>query len=199
MEIMRFLCCVLVWCWCSLAWAQASNSPEDDVARSLFAAGKTAYEAGNYEDALRFFEDSHARSHRPQLLYNIGQAADRMRDDQKALAAFKAYLAALPDADNRSEVDNRIRALERTRNPSAAPTPRETAQATIAPTSDMPSEVMRRDEGDSITGKWWFWTAITGSVAVVVITAIALSSGDTIQGPVDANTGVTVMTLDGVP
>lgn len=175
------------------ALAQPSRaSADDEVARNLFQAGKTAYEAGNYEDALRYFEDAHARSHRPELLYNVGQAADRLRNDQRALTAFKAYLAALPDADNRAEVENRIRALERRHE---APTPRETAQAATTAPSATPLTAPSDDE--AITGKWWFWTAIGGGVAVVVIAVIAASSGDTRQGPVDGNTGVTVMTLGG--
>jgi len=178
----------------SPATAQQAASRDDELARNLFQAGKTAYESGNYEDALRYFEDAHARSHRPQLLYNIGQAADRLRNDQKALASFRAYLAALPDADNRAEVENRIRALERTRE---APTPTETAHAAMQ--TDViaaPAEATASDD-TPLTGKWWFWTAIGGGAAVVLITVIALSSGDTQQGPINSNTGVSVMTLSG--
>jgi tetratricopeptide (TPR) repeat protein len=178
----------------AVALAQATASSDDEVARNLFQAGKAAYESGNYEDALEFFEKAHARSHRPQLLFNVGQAADRLRDDQKALTAFRAYLAALPDAENREEVENRIRALERTRE---APTPTETAQAAMQ--TDViaaPAEATANDD-TPLTGRWWFWTAIGGGVAVAVITVIALSSGDTQQGPIDSNTGVSVMTLTG--
>ena len=48
----------------------------------------------------------------PELLYNVGQAADRLRMDHEALAAFRLYLKKLPDADNRREVENRVHALE---------------------------------------------------------------------------------------
>ena len=151
-------------------------------------------ERGDYDDALRFFEDAHARSHRPQLLYNIGQAADRLRNDQKALTAFKAYLAALPDAENREEVENRIRALERIRE---APTPTETAHAAMQ--TDViaaPAEATANDD-TPLTGRWWFWTAIGGGAVIAVIAVIAASSGDTQQGPIESNTGVSVMTLSG--
>lgn len=178
--------------------AQAPVSADDELARNLFQAGKTAYESGNYEDALRYFEDSHARSHRPQLLYNIGQAADRLRNDQKALASFKAYLVALPDAENRAEVESRIRALERTHNPYAAPTPTETAQAAMPTTSVATAPAAATASDDvPLTGKWWFWTAIGGGAVVAVIAVIALSSGDTQQGPIESDTGVSVMTLSG--
>jgi tetratricopeptide (TPR) repeat protein len=198
----------------SVGGAQVAPSADDEVARNLFQAGRAAYDAGNYDDALEFFEKSHARSLRPQLLYNIGQAADRLRDDQKALASFRAYLAAVPDAANRVEVENRIRALDRPRPSDAvvtpmspAPTPTETAQAatptppsapvpSAAPATSAPPAALATDD-TPITGQWWFWTAIGGGVAAVVITAVALSSGDTTQGPLESNTGVTVTALGG--
>lgn len=179
------------------AQEQATASADDEVARNLFQAGKAAYESGDYEGALEFFEKAHARSHRPQLLYNIGQAADRQRNDLKALAAFRAYLAAVPDAENRAEVENRIRALERTHNPYAAPTPSETAHASVqTDVSTAPVEATASDD-TPLTGQWWFWTAIGGGAVVAVIAVIALSSGDTTQGPLDSNTGVSAMTLTG--
>jgi hypothetical protein len=46
------------------------------------------------------------------MLYNVGQSADRLRMDREALEAFRLYLARLPNAKNRREVENRVRALE---------------------------------------------------------------------------------------
>ena len=187
----------------SIATAQVALTADDEIARNLFQAGRTAYDAGSYADALEFFEKAHARSLRPQLLYNIGQAADRLREDQKALTAFRAYLAAVPDAANRVEVENRIRALEHPRAPVAGPpgvtpvpTPAETAHAATPTQSSAPPAAIATDD-TPVTGQWWFWTAIGGGVAAVVITAIALSSGDTTQAPLESNTGVTVMALGG--
>jgi tetratricopeptide (TPR) repeat protein len=85
----------------------------DEMARGLFQAGRAAYNAGRYEEALGYFRQAYDRSPRPELLFNIGQSADRLRMDDLALDSFRRYLAELPRAENREQVQNRVRALER--------------------------------------------------------------------------------------
>lgn len=84
----------------------------DAEARALYDAGVVAYEQGRYENALDYFSRAHELSTRPQLLFNIASAADRLRQDQRALDAYRAYLEALPDAENRAAVESRVRILE---------------------------------------------------------------------------------------
>lgn len=84
----------------------------DKQAQAEFQKGKTAYENGEYREAWGHFHDAYALSNRPELLYNIGQTADRLRMDADALKAFKLYLQQLPQAENKREVENRVRALE---------------------------------------------------------------------------------------
>jgi hypothetical protein len=93
---------------------QTETDPEeaDRKARELFKQGRAAYEDGRYRDAWDYFRQAYLLSKRPELLYNVGQSADRLRMDREALEAFKLYLAKLPDAENRREVENRVRALE---------------------------------------------------------------------------------------
>jgi tetratricopeptide (TPR) repeat protein len=91
---------------------EASDSPVDDErARGLFEQGAAAYEAGHYEAALGFFEESYALSERATLLFNIGTSADRLRRNELALQNYEAYLAALPEAVNRGEVSSRVLVL----------------------------------------------------------------------------------------
>jgi tetratricopeptide (TPR) repeat protein len=184
--------------------AAAQKAPhQDEVARSLFQAGKSAFDSGNYEDALQYFEQSFERSGRPQLQYNIGLAADRLRQDDKALTAFRAYLDQVPSAENREEVEGRIRALKKARaaREAAAPTPEEVALASQRePSADAttnPADAATAPSADKpITHKWWFWTGIGAVVVGAVITAVALSSsGETASQPFDSRSGVTVMTL----
>lgn len=180
--------------------ASADAAPEtadDAVARGLFQAGKAAYEAGKYEDALGFFEQAHARSGRPQLLFNIGQAADRLRRDEKTLEVFRAYLTQVPDAPNRIEVEARIRQLELwvvERNKdvapvapiAVAPTPAETAEKGAATTPDDPAfTAAEPEQSEPVTSKWWFWTGI-GAVVVggtAAALAVALGGDETEQQP----------------
>jgi tetratricopeptide (TPR) repeat protein len=92
--------------------AKLSREDKDRKARALFEQGRQAYAEGDYRSAWDYFRKAYLLSKRPQLLYNIGQSADRLRMDREALAAFKLYLERLPAADNRKEVENRVRALE---------------------------------------------------------------------------------------
>lgn len=102
---------VLVVALVSGSLAQSQDASLDQQARDLFNAGQTAFEAGRFEHARDYFRQAHQLSQRPQLLYNVAQAEDRLQNEDAALDAFEAYLEALPDADNRGAVRARIDAL----------------------------------------------------------------------------------------
>jgi tetratricopeptide (TPR) repeat protein len=104
--------------------ARAQGSA-DEEARANFEAGRVAFADARFDDALPYFERAYALSQRPELLYNIGLCHDRLGHDAEALAAFQGYLEAIPEAENRAEVEQRIRtARERaTRGASSSPTP----------------------------------------------------------------------------
>lgn len=176
-----------LWLSGGTAWAQqapaggaTTSGSNDEVARGLFQAGKAAYEGGNYTEALSFFEQAYQRSGRPQLLFNIGQVADRLRQDDKALESFRTYLAQVPEAENRVEVESRIAAIEQAladrkaaADAAAVPTPAQTAAQSSAAQPD--SGHTRQDE--PVTKKWWFWTSIGAGAVAVAVVAIAVAAG----------------------
>lgn len=210
---------VVSWLLVGTAFAQTGTaaSADDDVAHGLFEAGNAAYAAGNYEEALRFFEQAYERSQRPALLYNIGQAADRLRDDDKVLASFKAYLDQVPDAANRQEVEHRIGALKRARRaraasatPSpqssrdpmpAAPTPAQVAAQgadtrppSVPAVTEAHHETSQSASSDAVTTRWWFWTGV-GAVVVAgtaVALAVALGGSNHVQASPYQGTGGTL-------
>jgi tetratricopeptide (TPR) repeat protein len=182
--------------------AEPSSAADDEVARGLFQAGKAAYENGKYEEALQLFEQAHARSGRPQLLFNIGQTAERLRQDQKALEVFRAYLTQVPDAPNRLEVEARIKQLEqwvagrnRDSGPipalAIAPTPSETAKRSQPGTDDPAYTESDQPQDEAVTSKWWFWTGLGTIVAggTAVALAVALSGEDVEQTPLYQGNG----------
>jgi tetratricopeptide (TPR) repeat protein len=61
----------------------AAAESHDEEARALFQAGRRAFADARYEDALDRFRSAYELSHRPELLYNIGHAADRLRRDAR--------------------------------------------------------------------------------------------------------------------
>jgi len=187
-------------CACALVLGQAASvqaqpRADEDVAKALFQAGKAAYEKGQYAYALKYVEQAYEQSQRPRMLYNIGQAADRLRHDERALEAFKTFLSLLPDDPVRPEVELRVAALEKSVAERSAAQQNETGAATGAalspeavasgapggppsaseptydPTLDAPAD--RPRESGSVFGQWWFWT-ITGVVVAGGATALVL-------------------------
>ncbi|MFK7987457.1 MAG: tol-pal system YbgF family protein [Sandaracinaceae bacterium] len=98
--------------WCAPAAAQESTQPLDEAARLTFISAREAFVAGDYERALELFRQAYNLSQRPGLLYNIAQTLDRLRRDQETVDALQDYLRLSPDAQNRAEVEARIRVLE---------------------------------------------------------------------------------------
>jgi tetratricopeptide (TPR) repeat protein len=94
------------------ARAQSDEQLGDEEARALFEAGRTAYTAGRYEDALQHFQGAYRLSQRPALLFNIASSAERVRNDELAVESYRRYLELLPNAENRALVERRIEFLE---------------------------------------------------------------------------------------
>jgi len=95
----------------SFATAAPVAAQGHERARALFEAGRVAVSEGDYESALRYFTEAYELSERPRLLFNMANAADRLRDDERALALYRRYLEAVPDAENAEYVNARIDAL----------------------------------------------------------------------------------------
>jgi tetratricopeptide (TPR) repeat protein len=192
-----------------LATAPAfADGTRDAEAKALFQAGREAFEGGRYEAALARWQEAYDISGRPALLYNLGLAHDRLRHDDKALWAFKAYLAQVSNIENREEVEGRIKALETARDErnavvAPAPSPTETAnQSEVAATTRSDSAFTVSEPRDTPTAKpltkqWWFWTGVGAVLVGGVVIAIAASSGGGQKdaAPIESRSGVTVMTL----
>lgn len=158
-------------------------SSPDQEARDVFGRGRDAYARGDYASALEDFQRSYELSQRPELLFNIGQAADRLRRDREAVEAFEGYLQAIPETDRRVEVEARLAILrEQIARDDALVA--EAARAgrsggERAPTSDTP-----------VVEEWWFWTLI--GVAVVgagVGIGLAVGSHDELEPPTPGDIG----------
>jgi len=131
-----------------LLWSAQGLATEPSAeARRLYAQGKAEYAQGHYEAAAELFERSYALFESPALLFNMAQA-QRLAGPEHcadALALYKSYLAALPEAENRREVEERITELREcpptadepsvAEGPSPAPTPAPVAPA--APTKSV--------------------------------------------------------------
>lgn len=110
---MRWLAITLVLV-APVARAQVSTQAAADRARVLYDEGSREYEAGHYESAARLFEQAYDLSRAPALLFNVAQA-HRLRGPNGCASAFEAYREYLrleAQAENRSEVEERIREMQ---------------------------------------------------------------------------------------
>ena len=93
--------------------AEGDSAAQDEAARQAFMDGRARYSRGDFEGALESFEEAYRLSGRPELLYNIAQAAERTRDDRRALEAYQGYLDQVETSDQREFVLSRVLFLER--------------------------------------------------------------------------------------
>jgi hypothetical protein len=89
------------------AWA----APIED-AKAAFAAGKEAFERGDYEVALQNFNRANQLVPAPSLQYNIGNCHERLGHYKDAAAAFERYLelAGQPTTDDEKDFQEKLRA-----------------------------------------------------------------------------------------
>lgn len=97
--------------------AQVAPPAQDDEGskiRMLYEKGAAAYARGEYEEAFRFFSETHRRSEHPALLFNMAQAK-RLQGPGHCLDAkrlYNSYLKQNEATPNRKEVLERLSGLE---------------------------------------------------------------------------------------
>jgi tetratricopeptide (TPR) repeat protein len=125
-------CRALPWAQVAEAQRRPPRDPREAQARALFEQGQAAYEEGRYEEAINAFEQAHALSARPLLLYNIANAQERLGLLREALENLRYYLEDAP-ADERPVLERRIRGLEdRVRRQQAEEARRQEEQQRVA-------------------------------------------------------------------
>jgi tetratricopeptide (TPR) repeat protein len=107
-----------------IAAARPAHAWPIDDAKAAFAAGKAAFERGDYETALQQFERANSIAPAPSLSYNIGATYERLGRWADAAAAFDRYLeqAGAPQSDDEKQFQDNLRAradADRKRAPSA--------------------------------------------------------------------------------
>jgi tetratricopeptide (TPR) repeat protein len=80
------------------------DDPDTEAARRHFQAGAEAYEAGDYQRALREFQTGKLIKATPGFDFNIARCYERLEQYPEALTAYEAYLRANPDEDDKGTV-----------------------------------------------------------------------------------------------
>ncbi len=177
--------------------AGQADAPQRDeaAARSAFELGRSAYDRGRFTEALAQFDRAYALSPHPKLLFNIARAAEADGQSARAIEAYRAYLSAIPDADNREFVEARLAKLESGAAPAPAPaaaapavandsvvvpSPEAAARTEAAPAPALvpTSSSSDRDTLEPARPFWkrgWFWGVVGVVVAGAVTTGIVLA------------------------
>lgn len=106
-------------------------------ARTAYREGVKAYNLGEFNRAVELFKKAYELKEDPVFLFNIAQAYRLAGDAGQALFFYRSYLRTHPDAENRVEVEGRIKELEGQRaaqrppQPATAPLP-----AAVAPPAE---------------------------------------------------------------
>jgi tetratricopeptide (TPR) repeat protein len=91
-----------------VAWGDGNK----EVARGYFQAGVALYDQGRYEEALNEFQRAQAISHNAELYFNMAACEEHMDHYQAAALLLKQYLLEQPEAPDKDNVEQRVKALE---------------------------------------------------------------------------------------
>jgi tetratricopeptide (TPR) repeat protein len=122
----------------------AAQSKDPARARELYEEGARLYNLGQYENALRAFEQAYAISGAKPLLFNIAQAHRLAGPShcERALSSYETYLREDPETSNRVEVEQRIVEMracsDRERANASAPPARPPTNADTAKPESIP-------------------------------------------------------------
>lgn len=149
------------------AEAQTSQTDclDDTKCSELYENARQLSQAGQYEAALVAYQSAYARRPSSWLLINIGRMQQRLGRPQQALVTYKRFLSdpSVPaDEESRKKANDFLQQAERDieeQRRSLAPPPPASPPPPPAPLL----------EKTPVYKKWWFWTAIGGTVAVAAV------------------------------
>jgi tetratricopeptide (TPR) repeat protein len=84
--------------------ARADDDRESKRAQEYLKAGVARFEKGLYKEALATFKRGFEHKPLPALRFHLGECYRRLGDASAAEREYRAYLAAVPDAPERTQV-----------------------------------------------------------------------------------------------
>ena len=109
------MACLSVWgaVIVLLAGTGAVRAEDAERARQFFQQGSKLYDVGQFDKAIEAWQHGYEEKPDPSFLFNIAQAFRQKEDPAKALFFYKSYLRNAPKAQNRTDVEQRIAALQK--------------------------------------------------------------------------------------
>lgn len=147
-----------------------------DRAMAAYQRGTQNYNLAQYEAALADFKEAASLYASPDFQYNIALCYEKLGKYDEAIRAFATYLKAKPDAEDRPNVENRIRELQRD-----IERDRREAEAAAPPASTVPPATSDPAPADPVddppTGNEGRAMVIAGAASLGVGAAVALGGG----------------------
>ena len=174
--------------------ALAQESPLDERARLHFESGSSYFDAGNYTRALEEFQTAYEMSGRPELLYNIYLAHERLGNLEQASANLERFLAEADiDAERRAVLETRLANIRARMTEAGATTPETTPPADTTPADTTPADTTPTpaplppprgsdDGGVSTPALLAFIAAGAGLVMAGVFGTLALTEHSSLEG-----------------
>jgi tetratricopeptide (TPR) repeat protein len=170
------------------AHAQPQPPVEDTRARELFLEGEAHYAAGRYEQAAERYLEAYQLSQRPELLFNVGNAYERLGDYEKAAEYLRQY-ADNPRARDVVSVRERIRRLEaaaaeekrrqQQQQQQQQEAARREAEVTVSPPAPIPAPAQPRAESGGGNGAmWWLIGSGVAAAGAVGMGLLASNAGN---------------------
>jgi hypothetical protein len=124
----------------TVAVAGAAHA-RDAVTEGRFHLRKANALAGNdrCEAAIKEYSLAYEKLHDPVVLFNRAECYRRIGEDASAAADYRAFLAAVPGAPNRTAIEAKIAALDLSAPPGAMPAPARVASGGRPPRPAPPS------------------------------------------------------------
>src|SRR5262245_56095316 len=113
--------------------AAPARAQDAEKARQLFQQGSKYYDLGQFDKAIEAWQQGYDQKPDPGFLYNIAQAYRQKQDATKAIFFYKGYLRNSPKAHNRSEVEQKIAALQKQLDAGGSSTPPPPGNTTTPP------------------------------------------------------------------
>ncbi|MCA9546745.1 MAG: tetratricopeptide repeat protein [Myxococcales bacterium] len=179
------------------AAATGAPGPAQEKAQQAYDAGVAAFKAERYGEALKHFERAHKLDPAPELLYNLARCHEMQGRAEKAVEHFELYLARVPQAADRDDVERRIKVMraiverERAAKAQAPGAPPATAGAAVpAPglTGQSPPPVEPRGQGLRWASYGLLGAGVAGLVVGGIYRGAATEAADKHRAtPVDAD------------
>lgn len=94
------------------ATARTARADDDSAAQTRFKSAAQAYREARYKEAIDLFLEANRLEPHPELIFNVGQAYEKLGDVPNALRSLRDYLRLAPTAKDRPTVELSIKNLE---------------------------------------------------------------------------------------